>query len=94
MYEEHQKIKAGKWLTVGSDEAAADQFIAAANAFRMQKLGKMDRKPEEAISLHLRASKFRLILTSTKARRLAKHLRKQHKCKSRTSTSPMMKQTH
>lgn len=31
--------KHGPWLTPATDEAAADQFIAAANAFRMQKMG-------------------------------------------------------
>lgn len=33
-------------LTHVTDEAAADQFIAAANAFRMQKMGKRKMAPE------------------------------------------------
>jgi hypothetical protein len=34
-----EDVHATDWLI---DEAAADQFIAAANAFRMQKMGKRD----------------------------------------------------
>jgi hypothetical protein len=33
------QARRGPWLTPTTDEAAADQFIAAANAFRMQKMG-------------------------------------------------------
>lgn len=40
----------GTGLTGTIDEAAADQFIAAANAFRMQKMG-MDPKASDIVFL-------------------------------------------
>jgi hypothetical protein len=57
------------------DEAAADQFIAAANAFRMQKMG-MDR--------HVLQNDPVLSINELQARKQAKLSKKQHQCNAST----------
>jgi hypothetical protein len=44
-----------------TDEAAADQFVAAANAFRMQKMGTEYRVASDSLLLGLRLSGIKLI---------------------------------
>jgi hypothetical protein len=72
-YEESHTCAFG--LTHVIDEAAADQFIAAANAFRMQKMG-----------MHRRVLRNGTILGANnfQARRQAKLSRRQHQYNVRT----------
>jgi len=58
-------------LTHVTDEAAAEQFIAAANAFRMQKMGRNHQRRVEKLSNQR--------TDAVQARRPAKHLKRQHR---------------
>jgi hypothetical protein len=73
MYSLHKSLQRRTYLMHVTDEAAADQFIAAANAFRMQKMG-TDISYDTATSVQLSCGNTH----PAQGKKPGKHLKRQH----------------